>query len=220
MRSAPAAPFNMAFNRAQSAMASLPSTMASVSRSGIDALPASRWSRVKATGPSISPEPISSLTASAALVRSWWPSQQMRAGRPVKAMLWALANHCVTRGTSLNISVSNESILVIVASLPEIAIHRNGPMASQNIGRMNRVTKLGISMASSTPARSASLRSQLPYSKTTAPRRLNSSIARTWRARVVRARTTSSSGSSTRSRSASEALSPMGQYPSRGSVVV
>ncbi len=50
-RSAPAAVFTSAFRMGQSAIASLPSRMPSVSRYGDATDPASRWSRVTTIGP-------------------------------------------------------------------------------------------------------------------------------------------------------------------------
>src|ERR1700751_2639969 len=64
-RSAPLEQFNSALRIGQSAIASEPSFMFSVSRCGSAAEPESRWSRVKAIGAEIRPLATASLTRSA-----------------------------------------------------------------------------------------------------------------------------------------------------------
>ena len=82
---APEAVFTKALSSAQSAIASEPSSIASVSRYGEATDPASRWSRPITIGALSSPEATISLNFRPARWRSPYPSQQMRAGRPWKA---------------------------------------------------------------------------------------------------------------------------------------
>src|SRR5439155_1596003 len=82
---ATAAVFKSAFRIGQSAIASEPSLIDSVSLYGEATLPASRWSRPITIGALIRPEATSRLKARPALARAPWPSQQMRAGKPWKA---------------------------------------------------------------------------------------------------------------------------------------
>ena len=82
---APAAVLTSAFRIGQSAMASEPSFMPSVSRYGDATLPASRWSRPITIGADTSPRATRSLNTSPALSRSPYPSQQIRAGSPWNA---------------------------------------------------------------------------------------------------------------------------------------
>lgn len=67
---APEATFTIALSRGQSAIASEPSSMASVSRYGEATEPESRWSRPMASGAASSPEATMSLKRSPALSRS------------------------------------------------------------------------------------------------------------------------------------------------------
>ena len=67
---APAAVLTSAFRMGQSAIASEPSRIASVSRYGDATEPASRWSRPITTGAETRPERTSSLIASPARARS------------------------------------------------------------------------------------------------------------------------------------------------------
>ena len=67
---APAAVFRSAFRIGQSAIASEPSRIASVSRYGEATEPESRWSRPITTGADTAPERTSSLIARPALARS------------------------------------------------------------------------------------------------------------------------------------------------------
>ena len=69
----------------QSATASVPSRMASVSRLGDATEPVSRWSRPITIGALISPDATSSFIASPKRARAPWPSQQIRDGRPWNA---------------------------------------------------------------------------------------------------------------------------------------
>jgi len=71
-----------AFSIGQSAMASLPSFIASVSRFGDATLPQSKWSRPITIGAFTFPDLTNSLKARPAFSRSPCPSQQMRAGNP------------------------------------------------------------------------------------------------------------------------------------------
>src|SRR5450830_1670201 len=82
----PPAVLSIAFNKGQSETASVPSRMASVSRLGLATEPVSRWSRPITIGAFSSPDLTISLNARPAMWRSPRPSQQMRAGRPWKAM--------------------------------------------------------------------------------------------------------------------------------------
>ena len=79
---APEAVFKSAFSSAQSATASEPSRIASVSRSGEATEPASRWSRPITNGAESSPEATIWLNARPAFIRAPRPSQQIRAGMP------------------------------------------------------------------------------------------------------------------------------------------
>src|SRR5205814_341492 len=62
---------------------------------------------------------------------------------------------------------------------PDRATQRNGPLPSQNSGRMYSGTKPGILKASPTPASTAWARRLLPYSNATAPRACIAKSART-----------------------------------------
>src|SRR6266849_5139339 len=73
---APAAVFTSAFNRGQSATASEPSFILSVSRNGEATEPQSRWSRPITMGALIVPFFTSSLMASPNCARSPYPSLQ------------------------------------------------------------------------------------------------------------------------------------------------
>src|SRR3989304_2244678 len=70
-----------AFGPGQSAMASLPSRILSVSRLGEATEPASRWSRPMTIGAVMTPWRTRSLIARPKRARSPYPSQKMRAGR-------------------------------------------------------------------------------------------------------------------------------------------
>jgi hypothetical protein len=83
---APQAVLMSALSTGQSAMASEPSFIASVSRLGEATDPESRWSRPITIGAFNSPRATISLKASPSRCRSPRPTQQIRAGRPWKAM--------------------------------------------------------------------------------------------------------------------------------------
>jgi hypothetical protein len=83
---APPAVLSSALSSGQSDTASLPSFIASVSRLGLATEPLSRWSRPITIGAFSSPDFTISLKARPARWRSPRPIQQMRAGRPWKAM--------------------------------------------------------------------------------------------------------------------------------------
>ena len=83
---APPAVLSKALSSGQSLTASLPSRIASVSRLGEATEPESRWSRPMTMGAFNSPDFTISLKARPARCRSPRPIQQMRAGRPWKAM--------------------------------------------------------------------------------------------------------------------------------------
>ncbi|MNN17802.1 hypothetical protein D3C81_1309960 [compost metagenome] len=83
---APPAVLSSAFSSGQSDTASEPSRIASVSRLGEATEPQSRWSRPITTGAFSSPDLTISLKARPARWRSSRPTQQIRAGRPWKAM--------------------------------------------------------------------------------------------------------------------------------------
>src|SRR5208337_5251346 len=79
---APLAVFTSAFSSAQSATASDPSFIDSVSRYGDATDPQSRWSRPITIGAFNSPFATRSLSASPNLSLSPYPSQQIRDGNP------------------------------------------------------------------------------------------------------------------------------------------
>src|SRR4029078_6618327 len=83
---APDAVLRRALSSAQSDTTSLPSFMLSVSRFGEATLPLSRWSRPITMGAETSPFRTISLNARPRRWRWPRPTQQMRAGRPWKAM--------------------------------------------------------------------------------------------------------------------------------------
>src|SRR3989441_1280583 len=160
---APEAGFSRAFRMAQSATASEPSCIASVSRTGDATEPVSRWSRPMTTGAPISPRFTRSFKAHPKRARSPWPSQQMRAGRP-----WNATRCCASviqrRNGSLsgNSSSTRRSVRCSSRGSPDNATQRKGPFPSQNSGRMYSGTKPGISNASATPASRAWPRMLLP----------------------------------------------------------
>ncbi|MCY1532516.1 hypothetical protein D9M68_677970 [compost metagenome] len=156
--------------------------MFSVMMLGWAIAPASRWSRVKATGALSVPSRTMRLTSSASSVRSPWPSQAMRAGSP--------SNGTSSRASRIQLDTMKlsgkrrsrkSSILRMSSGSFDSAIQRNGPMARANSGRRKASVKTGISKARSTPPCLAWVRMRLPLSNTTAPRSLKPSIAVTWR---------------------------------------
>ena len=141
---APAAVFTSAFSNGQSATASVPSAIASVSRLGDATEPESRWSRPMTIGALTSPVRTSSLNASPAFARSPYPSQQIRAGRPWNGTRdSAISIHRCSPASSGNSSSTARSVRRMSAGSPESAAHRNGPRPSQNWGRMNAGTNPG-----------------------------------------------------------------------------
>ena len=160
---APLATLSIALRNAQSAIASEPSFIASVSRNGEATLPVSRWSRPMTIGALSSPLATKSLSATPNRARSPCPSQQMRAGRPWK-WIRSRANviqrlRCSSCG---NISSTSASVRAMSAGSPESAAQRNGPFPSQKSGRTYSGTKPGMSKASLSPASSATVRMLLP----------------------------------------------------------
>ena len=134
---APAATLTSAFRIGQSAIASDPSRIASVSRYGEATEPASRWSRPITTGAVTLPLATSSLIASPAFARSPKPSQQMRAGSPWKATRpGASSSQRCSSASSGKSSRSMSSIVAMSAGSPERAAQRNGPIPRQKSGRM------------------------------------------------------------------------------------
>ena len=134
---APDAVDSSAFRIGQSAIASEPSSMASVSRNGDATEPVSRWSRPITTGADTSPSRTSRLNSSPALARSPWPSQQMREGSPWKAIRsGAIASQRCSSGSSGNESISARSMRWISAGSPDSAAQRKGPAPTANSGRM------------------------------------------------------------------------------------
>ena len=83
---APEAVLSIALRNAQSATASVPSSIPSVSRLGLATEPESMWSRPITMGALISPVRTSSLKASPTRSRSPSPSQQILDGSPWNAI--------------------------------------------------------------------------------------------------------------------------------------
>jgi len=133
---APLATLSSAFSTGQSAIASDPSRIASVSRNGDATEPVSRWSRPMTTGAEISPRATSSLSARPKRARSPWPNQQMRAGSP-----WNATRSRASRIQRLRCSLSGKrsstsrSVRARSFGSPESATQRNGPFPSQKSGR-------------------------------------------------------------------------------------
>ncbi len=160
---APDAVFIRAFSSGQSAMASEPSAIDSVSRYGDATEPESRWSRPIASGAEISPDATSSLNRSPATSRSPCPSQQIRAGSPWNATRsWAARIQRPRWSLSGNRSSTALSVTAMSFGSPESAAHRNGPLPSANSGRMYAGTNPGNSNARPYPPWRASSRIELP----------------------------------------------------------
>ena len=155
--------FTAKFSSGQSLTASVPSSMASVSRFGLATLPQSRWSRPITMGAFTSPFATISLKRSPALARSPRPSQQMRAGKP-----WKATRSCAMRiQRASDLSCGNNfntasSVARMSAGSPESATQRNGPRPVQNCGRMYAGTKPGNANALVKPASRARWRMLLP----------------------------------------------------------
>ena len=82
--------------------------------------------------------------------RSPYPSQQMRAGSPWNCTRSpAMVIHFRSRSLSGNSSRIARSVAAMSAGSPESAAQRNGPLPSQNSGRMYAGTKPGNSNARS-----------------------------------------------------------------------
>ncbi len=135
--SAPAAVFRSALRIGQSATASVPSFIASVSRYGQATDPESRWSRPITIGAEIRPSRTASFIASPNLARSPYFSQQMRDGSPwnVTCRRASLIQR-TSASFSGNSSSMRSSVTAMSSGSPERAIQRNGPLPSQNSGRM------------------------------------------------------------------------------------
>ena len=136
--------FTRALRIGQSAIASLPSFIPSVSRKGEATEPESRWSRPMTIGALISPRSTSSSMRSPKSARSPYPSQHTRAGSP-----WNGTRSCASRIQRASVSFSGKSsrtsrsVRWMSAVSPESATQRNGPRPSANSGRMYSGTKLG-----------------------------------------------------------------------------
>src|SRR5215211_7467628 len=134
---APAATLTSAFRIGQSAIASEPSSIASVSRYGDATEPEARWSRPITTGALTRPARTSSLIARPARARSPSPSQQIRAGSPWNATRsGASSSQRWSRMSSGKSVRSISSIAAMSAGSPDSAAQRNGPMPRQKSGRI------------------------------------------------------------------------------------
>ena len=134
---APDAVFTIAFSSGQSAIASEPSAIDSVSRYGDATEPLSRWSRPITTGADSAPDATISLNRTPALSRSPYPSQQIRAGRPWNSTFSDAARiHRCRCSLSGNSDSTALSVAWMSAGSPDSAAHRNGPFPSANSGRM------------------------------------------------------------------------------------
>src|SRR5271170_5342438 len=143
---APLAVFTKAFNSAQSATASDPSFIASVSRYGEATEPQSKWSRPMTMGPFNSPLVTSSLIANPNLSRSPYPSQHILDGNPWNFTFFcAKVIHRFRCPFSGNISSTSLSVRAISEVSPESAAQRNGPFPPQNKGRIYAGTNPGKS---------------------------------------------------------------------------
>ena len=108
---APEAVLRSALRSGQSETASEPSCIASVSRFGEATEPESRWSRPMTIGALSSPVRTISLKARPSLWRRPRPTQQMRAGRPWKAMRSRAMSSQLCRCGSLTSSFTLASVL-------------------------------------------------------------------------------------------------------------
>ena len=135
---APHAVLSRALSSGQSAIASEPSFIPSVSRLGDATEPVSRWSRPMTIGARTLPCFTSQLNRSPISARSPYSSQQIRAGRP-----WNWTRSCACRiqrarlSFSGNVSSTARSVTAMSAGSPDSAAQRNGPAPRQNSGRMN-----------------------------------------------------------------------------------
>ena len=150
---APAAVLTRALRIGQSAIASEPSRIASVSRFGVATQPASRWSRPMTIGAPTSPEATSSLTRSPAGARRRSRASRSAPGAPgTGPSRAARRSQRWSPSSSGKSSVSARSMRAMSAGSPDSAAPRNGPLPSQKSGRMKAGTKPGKSKAFSTPA--------------------------------------------------------------------
>src|ERR1700689_4708581 len=141
---APEDVFTSALSSGQSAIASEPSAIASVSRYGEATEPESRWSRPITIGAFSSPEATIRLKRSPSRARSPYPSQQIRAGSPWNAIRSpAAAIHRANGSSSGNSSSTARSVAAMSAGSPDSATQRNGPRPSQNNGRTYAGTNPG-----------------------------------------------------------------------------
>ena len=153
---APQAVLSIALSSGQSAMASEPSFIASVSRLGDATEPVSRWSRPMTMGAFTLPFFTSQLNRWPISARSPYSSQQIRAGRPWKCTFSrAFSIQRARSAFSGKVSSTASSVTAMSRGSPESAAQRNGPAPRQKSGRMNSGTKPGISNASLMPRWSA-----------------------------------------------------------------
>ena len=153
---APLAVLTKAFKIGQSAIASDPSFIASVSLLGDATDPQSKWSLPITMGAFSSPLFTMSFKAKPNLTLSLKPNQQILDGNPWNSTFsLAILIQWQRALSSLNISKANWSVLKISFLSPDNATHLNGPLPSQNNGLIYSGTKPGISNAFLTPAFSA-----------------------------------------------------------------
>jgi hypothetical protein len=101
-------------------------------------------------GAEMSPRATRSLKSAPALSRSPYPSQQIRAGSPWKAIFSRAPRiHFWRRSLSGKSFMTAWSVTSMSLGSPESAAHRNGPLPSQKSGRMYAGTKPGNSNARS-----------------------------------------------------------------------
>src|SRR6266852_2863943 len=160
---APLAVLSRALRSAQSATASEPSRIFSVSRKGEATEPQSRWSRPITIGAFNSPFATRSFSANPNLSRSPYPSQQIREGNPWNFTFFcAIVIHRFRCSFSGNISSTNRSVRAMSDASPESAAQRNGPFPSQNSGRIYAGTNPGNPYAFFTPDSNANVRILFP----------------------------------------------------------
>src|ERR1700689_4372925 len=141
---APDAVLTSAFSSGQSAIASDPSAIDSVSRYGEATEPESRWSRPIPIGAFSSPGAPTRWRRGPSRARSPYPSQQIRAGSPWNAIRSpAAAIHRANGSSSGNSSSTARSVAAMSAGSPDSATQRNGPRPSQNNGRTYAGTNPG-----------------------------------------------------------------------------
>ncbi len=133
---APDAVLSMAFSSGQSAIASEPSFMPSVSRYGLATEPQSRWSRPSTIGALISPRATRSLNASSVVALA--VAEPADPGRQALEMhlLPAILIQRVSGSLSGNRSRMALSVRAMSFGSPDSAAHRNGPLPSQKSGRI------------------------------------------------------------------------------------